>query len=246
MAQHPSHRHSITIYGRKPVLEALQSDVQVIRLHIALSNKPTGIMADIMQAADRREVEVRQHTRRELSFISKNTRQDQGVALDLAAPHLLSIDELPEDNMRLLALDGVTNPQNVGMIIRSVAASQTHGLVLPAKGNASLGPLVIKASAGTLLHCRIYQCDTLDKAIDYLKNRGFVIYGMEGAGTLALNNLPTNTHSLFVMGNETEGLSAQTKQACDGLVSIPMANAVESLNVSAAATLVAFQDMLKS
>ncbi len=129
------------------------------------------------------------------------------------------------------------------MIIRSVAASPMHGLILPSKGNATLGPLVYKSSAGTVVHARIYQCETLQEAIEVMKHRQYLIYGLTGHGTATLNDLPSDANSLFILGNETVGLSPQTQSSCDELVNIPMANGVESLNVGAAATLVAFRPM---
>ena len=152
----------LTIYGRKPVLEALEDHtLPCYRLHLAESNQTGGIIAQIIKLAKARGVEIRFHSRQALSRISRNGKQDQGVAADLACPnHLLLEDFLaksPADNYSLIALDGITNPQNLGMIIRSVTASPCHGLLLPAQGIAAISPLVIKASAGTLFKSRLIQ-----------------------------------------------------------------------------------------
>lgn len=231
----------LTLYGRKPVLEALQSDVIALRLHVA--GKPEGSLVEIIRLARQQGIEIRNHKRRQLSFISKNSRQDQGVALDIEAPCLTDLTGLSDDPGQYLALDGLTNPQNLGMIVRSVAASPMSGLILPSHGSAQLDPLAYKASAGTLVRARIYRCEHLTPALSELKARGFRIYGLDGAGEIQLNQLPMESHTVFVLGNETYGLSPEVRKICDQLVNIPMADGIESLNVSAAATLVAFRQL---
>ena len=225
------------------MLEVLQSNQTAVRLHVAKGIKQTGILEQIIKLADSHNVEIKHHTRRQLSYISKNSRQDQGVALDLHAPNLGRIESLPRDATQLLALDGITNPQNLGIIIRSVAASPLDGLILPTKGNAPIGPLVYKTSAGTVVKAKIYQSETLESAISFLKQHNFTLYGLSGQGSQPLNFIDVEKHSVFILGNESEGLAPQTEAMCDQLIHIPMANEVDSINVSAAATLVAFRHL---
>ncbi len=241
----------ITLYGRKTVLEILQNDqVEIHRLHLAESNRQQGILEEITGLAERRGIEIRRHTRRELSRISRNARQDQGVAIDLISPGFLSLDSLPRSNLpegfELILLDGVTNPQNLGMIIRSVAASPASGIVIPEKGCASIDPLVYKASAGTLLGASIYHCRDITSAMASLKRREVRIVGLDPRGAGSFTTLDSLHPRVFVLGNESRGLSDEVRACCDELVSIPMANGVESLNVSAAATLVAFRRLLNA
>ncbi|MEQ8800474.1 MAG: RNA methyltransferase substrate-binding domain-containing protein, partial [Haliea sp.] len=111
----------LTVYGRKPVLEALLDPALTLHaLHIADSNRDGGVMAEILRAAQRRGVEPRYHGRAELARISRNGRQDQGVAADILCPAFQRLEDylekLPAPPQRLLALDGITNPQNLGMI----------------------------------------------------------------------------------------------------------------------------------
>ena len=152
----------------------MDSSLAIHCLHLADSNRPTGIIAQIIAAAEKRQVAVRYHDRQALSRISKNGRQDQGVALDVICPGFLSLEAflaLPEKPRTLLAIDGVTNPQNVGMIIRSAAAAAIDGLLYPKRGIASLGPLVIKASAGNVFRAPIIRCETTTSAVSTLKTR---------------------------------------------------------------------------
>ena len=236
----------ITLYGRKPVLEILEdASVPVYRLHLAESNKSGDVMNQIKSLAADRGVEIVTHTKQALSRISKNGRQDQGVAVDVESQGYKSVEQLEMNATTLIALDNVTNPQNVGMIIRSVAASPIDGLLLPRQGCARIDPLVHKASAGTVFKSDIYHCSTLHEGLGVLKARGFIKAGLDGEGSTELSTFSPTQPVVYVLGNETIGLSNETKAACDHLISIPLARGVESINVAAAATLVAFRNTFR-
>jgi len=133
----------------------------------------------------------------------------------------------------------------LGMIIRAVGASPMAGVIIPRKGCAPLDAMVIKASAGTIFKTQIFYCDDLQAEIDDLKQKGYRLFGLTGQGRTALPALSSDGPGIFILGNETEGLSTQTLKACDDLVHIPMHNQVESLNVSIAAALVSFRSMYR-
>lgn len=240
----------LTVYGRKPVLEALQdASIPVYRLHLADSNRADGIITDILALARNRGIEIAYHSRLELSRISRDQRQDQGVAVDLRCPRygdFQSWSEQPAANepFRLLALDRVTNPQNLGMIVRSVCASPLTALLLPAKGCAPLSPLVIKASAGALLRCPILRCGELPETLGALAARGADICVLAAAGREALGRYQPRGAVVYVLGNETEGVSPAVAKCATHHLHIPMANGVESLNVAVTAALIAFQPLL--
>jgi 23S rRNA (guanosine2251-2'-O)-methyltransferase len=238
----------LTIYGRKPVQEALQDPhIKPYRLHLAESNKPAPIIREIESAAAQKGAEVHYHSRDALARISKNVRQDQGVALDVECRGFGSAEEFlaqSTDHYELLALDRVTNPQNLGMIIRSVCASPMTALLLPEKGSAKLDSLVIKASAGTLFKARILRCQNLASTLRQFQTAGAEVWGLDAGGTAALGDVKGPGRRIFVMGNETDGLSEEVAALCDRTLSIPMRNGVESLNVSIAASLIAFRTLL--
>ena len=239
----------MTLYGRKPVLEVLADhSVEVFRLHLADSNSSSGIIGDIRRLAGERGIEIQSHSRESLSRISKNRRQDQGVAVDIQPAGYSALNDLPVGPLTLIGLDGITNPQNLGMIIRSVAASPLDGLLLPKKGSARIDALVHKASAGTLFLARIYHAQTLVKGLKQLQQKGFEIIGLSGDAEETLHHLeaPQDRSRIFLLGNETEGLSPEAAALCDRHICIPMANQVESINVAAAATLVAFHPLFVS
>ena len=237
----------ITVYGRKPVLEILSDNsLEIFRLHLAESNRGGGIVEQIKTLASQRNIEICYHSREQLARISRNSKQDQGVACDIHCqgyePYEQALEQLPEISQRpLIALDGVTNPQNLGMIIRSVTASPAHGLLLPSKGCADIGPLVIKASAGTVFKGNILRCDSLARTLKEFKQKGFEICTLSSHQATPLTEFKPTAPVIYVLGNETEGVSKEIAALSDHRVGIPMANGVESLNVAVTAALIAFK-----
>jgi len=235
----------LTIYGRKPVLEALQDpSLKLFRLHLADSNKTADIMQEIVQLAQTRNIDIQMHNKLALSRISKNSQQDQGVALDIHMPSFISAEEFLRDNhnnkFQLIALDGITNPQNLGMIIRSVCASSLTGLLLPNKGCAKLDALVIKASAGTLFKCHIIRCDHLEKTLVAMREHAADICLLDSKGKNSLFDYQPAQSTVYVLGNETSGITTEVEKIATHKLKIPMHNGVESLNVAVTAALVAF------
>jgi 23S rRNA (guanosine2251-2'-O)-methyltransferase len=240
---------TLTLFGRMPALEALQDhSLTVARLHLADSNKPADILREMQALAEARGVEVVFHDKQALSRISKNAKQDQGVALDVVCEKFAQaadlLNALPE-TFEMLAVDNVTNPQNLGMIIRSVCASPSLGLLVPERGCAKLDALVIKASAGTLFRAAIFRTQDLATTLADFAKQGTDIYGLDAKAKLSLQSFTPSPRSIYVLGNETEGLSPPVRKACTRTLSIPMCNGVESLNVSIAASLLAFRSVMR-
>jgi len=239
-------RRFLTVYGRKAVLEALrdrQMDCRI--LHLAKSNRSGGVLQDIQDAALANGLECREHSREELARISRNGRQDQGVALDVYCPQMRELDDyiegLTSAPQKLLALDGVTNPQNMGMVIRSAAAAGIEGVLYADRGNPALGPLVIKASAGTVFKAPLLRCQTLLQACNSLCHNGFELYRLQAKGKRTLfDKKGFADRALFVLGGESDGISRELSALPGENLSIPMANGVESLNVAVSGALVAY------
>ena len=234
----------ITVYGRNVVLEMLQDrTIQIHKLHMAKSNKHEGVVNRILQLARERQIEIKEHTKEQLSRISRNAKQDQGVAADIIAPNYKNVktylENLP-NSFRLLALDGIQNPQNLGMIIRSAAAGNIDGIILPKKNSAKLSPLVIKASAGTLFKIDILYCDDLEEVLPGFLKEEATLYALSSHATQTLHDLTSPPRSVFILGNESEGVSESITKQCNDALSIPMNRGVESLNVAVTAALIAF------
>jgi 23S rRNA (guanosine2251-2'-O)-methyltransferase len=230
----------ITLYGRNVVVEVLQdSTVKVHKLHLASSNKPDGAIKTILALAKTRKIDITYHEKNSLSRISKNAKQDQGVAIDIIAQTYKSANEIKDmKSYRLIALDGIHNPQNLGMIIRSCAAGNVDGIILPKKSSAKISPLVIKASAGTLFKLPIYYCSSLDEIFPSLVDAK--IYSLSSHAKTSIYDVQATEKSIFVLGNESDGVSPEVEKLCNDSISIPMQRGVESLNVAVTASLLAF------
>lgn len=242
----------LTIFGRKPVLEALQDkSVDLHRLHLAKSNRHDGIIEEIIELAKAKGAEIVYHDRQGLSRISKNAKQDQGVAADLVCQAYGDYREFlsapTKSNYQLLAVDSITNPQNLGMIIRSVCAGFVDGLILPEKGCAKLDALVIKASTGTLFRTRILRCKQLHRCLEDFRQHDMHsadVYGLSSHAKAQLKDVPSDRANIFVLGNETHGVSELVSERCNKMLAIPMNNQVESLNVAVTASLIAFRGQI--
>lgn len=230
----------ITLYGRNVVVEVLQDqNIEVHKLHLSTSNKTDGAIKEILALAKKRDIEITYHEKNALSRISKNAKQDQGVAIDIISKSYKSASEIKEmPSFRLIALDGIHNPQNLGMIIRSCAASTLDGIILPKKNSAKISPLVIKASAGTLFKLPIYYCDNLEDVLENLSDAD--IYALSSHAKKSIYDITPSKKSIFVLGNESEGVSPEVIKLCNNAIKIPMQRGVESLNVAITASLIAF------
>jgi len=230
----------ITLYGRNVVIEVLQdASVEVHKLHMASSNKTDGAIKTILALAKTRKIEITYHEKSSLSRISKNAKQDQGVAIDIIAKSYLNAKELQmKESFKLIALDGIHNPQNLGMIIRSCAAGEIDGIILPKKSSAKISPLVIKASAGTLFKLPIYFCNALEDILPSLKDTK--IYALSSHAQKEIYDIQASKKSIFVLGNESDGVSKEVESLCNDSITIPMKRGVESLNVAVTASLIAF------
>lgn len=247
----------VTIYGRRSVLEALaEPSVEVLRV-MAAREAPAAFHKELSAASRRRGVEVEAGTARGVSEISGDARQDQGVVARIRLGSVMDVEALlaryaaaglpgPAGSAgppatALIALDNVTNPQNVGMIVRSVVGSGMDGMLWPLAGSPWISGLIIKSSAACVYRCRIVTCPTLVDGLMSLKQAGFRIYGLVAGSPRSLFDCEPRERSIYIVGSETEGLSREARALVDEELSIPMAGGVDSLNVAVAASLVCFQ-----
>lgn len=230
----------ITLYGRNVIVEVLQdSTIDIHKLHMATSNKSDNTIKKILSLASSRGIEIVYHDKKALSRISKNAKQDQGVAIDIISKNYQNALEIKKlKNFKLIALDGIQNPQNLGMIIRSCAAGYVDGIILGKKNSAKISPLVVKASAGTLFKLPIYFCNSLEEILDDLVDTK--IYALSSHAKKSIYDLTPQAKSVFVLGNESDGVSKDVESLCNDSISIPMNRDVESLNVAVTASLIAF------
>ena len=235
----------LVVYGRKPVLEALTGSVDVARVHIADRAKGE-IVNEILEAARARGVQVNRVSARRVSSISRNGKQDQGIVADIAAPRMQSLMAFLEQRTgrhhatSVLVLDGIHNPANLGMILRTATAAGVDGIVVPDAGTAEIGPLTIKASAGVAFGAPILRIDRAEYAVAQLADERFDVLAIDAEGE-DLFAAQLSDRVAFVLGNETAGISESVAHYCTRSLSVPLSNGVESLNVSAAAAVVSYE-----
>jgi 23S rRNA (guanosine2251-2'-O)-methyltransferase len=167
----------------------------------------------------------------------------QGVVATAAPLPAADVDDLlAHEAAFLVALDGVTDPQNLGAILRSADAAGATGVVVPRHRSARLTPAVMKAAAGAPEYVRIATVSGIPNLLDRARRRDVWSVGLDERGTTSLFDLALADQPLvLVLGAEGRGLARLTRERCDTIVSIPMAGAVASLNVAAAATLACFE-----
>ncbi len=236
----------ITVYGRKPVLEALIDPALTIDKVIVAEHARGETMQEILDAAARRRVPVQRASAHRVKVLAGNGRHDQGILADVVAPRMRPLDSALQtlrSPAAVLVLDAITNPANVGMILRTATAAGIDGVVLPRRGVPSIDPLVIKASAGVAFHAPVLRSSTAELACAALREAGFGVLGLSGsapgAGSLFGDSPPPQV--AYVLGNETTGISPAVAAQLTGWVGIPMAGHVESLNVASAAAVVCFE-----
>ena len=172
----------------------------------------------------------------------------QGVALQLppfeyADPESVFADAFEAAGTGLVvALDSVTDPRNLGAIVRSAAAFGAQGVIIPARRSASMTATAWKASSGAAARIPVAMATNLNRAILSAKKMGFTVVGLAGGGDVSLSGMPGSEGPvLVVVGSEGEGLARLTRDNCDALLSIPMAGTVESLNASVAASIALYE-----
>jgi 23S rRNA (guanosine2251-2'-O)-methyltransferase len=235
----------ITVYGRKPVLEALDDiDLRVDKVIVAEGLRGEPVRA-ILDAARDRGIPVQRASAHRVKVLAGNGRHDQGVLADVVAPRMLPVTEFvealaPGAPATVLVLDRVTNPANVGMILRSATAAGVDGVLLARRGVPAIDPLVVKASAGVAFRAPVLRSGTVEEGCEALRAAGFTLYGLDAGGPSLLDaTLPRRV--AMVLGNETDGLSESVRPLLDGVLGIPMHGGVESLGVASAGAVVAFE-----
>ena len=250
MARRDPHRGEteVVVFGRHPVLDALASehvDVQEVRFAKGIPPGDRKALQSACRAADLAPSEV---AREELSRWTHAARHDQGIAARVRLLRVTEVDvflakatgRAARAPRRLLALDGVTNSQNVGMVVRSVVGAGLDGLLWPTAGQPWVNGLVVRAAAGSIFACPILRCGTLIEGLANLQAAGFTLYGLDAGGRRGLFDLEPAHRSVFVLGSEAQGLSDDGAALLDEGLSIPMTESLESLNVAVAAGLVAY------
>jgi 23S rRNA (guanosine2251-2'-O)-methyltransferase len=231
-----------TVVGRNPVLECLRAGVPATALHIAVGIEADERVSEAVQRAADAGVAILEVPRADLDRMTGGILH-QGLALTVPPYRYAHPDDVlaaalsaPQPAL-LVALDGVTDPRNLGAVVRSAAAFGAHGVLLPQRRSAGITAVAWRTSAGTATRLPVARATNLTRALRDAASAGLTIVGLDADGATSIDELTVATDPLVVVvGSEGRGLSRLVKQACDVAVSIPMASAVESLNASVAAS----------
>lgn len=232
------------VVGRNPVFEALQAGMPIKAAYVAEGAERDDRLRDIFKYAAENSISLLQTTRQELDRLTGGAVH-QGIAIQLPSYSYLHPDDLLADASHdeerpglVVALDGITDPHNLGAIARSAAAFGAHGLIIPERRSASVTAVAWKASAGALARIPVARTVNLNRTLNDFAKAGFVVAGLAGEGETDISGIPgVDGPLVVVVGSEGDGLARLTRERCDVLARIPITSAVESLNASVAASI---------
>ena len=229
------------VAGRNAVFELLVAKVPIKAIHVAEDARRDERIAEIFQLAAERHVALLEVPRSELDKFT-GAAVHQGVAAKLNAyeyahpDELLAVADEQGEPPLIVMLDGVTDPRNLGAVIRSAAGFGAHGVVIAERRTASMTASAWKASAGAAARVQVARATNLTRQLKAYKEAGLMVVGLAADGDISLPELELGDGPLVVViGSEGKGLSRLVAETCDQLVSIPTASTLESLNAGVAA-----------
>lgn len=217
------------IYGRKPVLDSLDTDIKIYKAYIQKQNSK--LVDTIIKKLEEKNIEISFVDKR---FFDKIDVNHQGVMLEVESFKYATMDDVKDAN-RLIILDKIEDPHNLGAIIRSAESFGFDGVIIPERRSASVTSTVYKTSAGAINNIKVIRVTNLTRTIKDLKDMGFWIYGLAGEADSDISKADLKGKVTLVIGNESEGISRLVRENCDMLINIPMLGKVNSLNASVAA-----------
>lgn len=232
------------IIGRKPVLEALNSDEEISQVFI-LFGQEGGIIDAIRAAAKKKGSKVNQVPFEKFRQITQS-KIAQGVAASKSEQKYYDLYEIISESKKsqyplLLILDSIQDTHNVGAILRSADCSGVDGIIITKNNSAPINETVVKTSAGASEHVKITLINNLAHTIDELKQKGFWIVGSYLEGAKDYTKVDYKAPIAVIVGNEEKGIRKLTADKCDHLVRIPMKGKIQSLNVSVATGVLLFE-----
>lgn len=236
---------SEVVAGRNSVLEALRTHIPATTLYVASRLESDDRVKEAVSLATEQGVALLEAPRAELDRITDGAVH-QGVALQVPAYEYAHPDDLLDVELPgaplIVALDGITDPRNLGAIIRSVGAFGGHGVVVPARRSAGMTASAWKTAAGAAARIPVAQATNLTRALESYRKAGFFVVGLDAGGDVSLPGLELADQPLVVVvGSEGKGLSRLVRETCDQVVSIPMAAATESLNAGIATAVALYE-----
>ena len=233
------------IWGKHSVFETLTSERSINRIWCTSEIYSSEKFYILLKELKSKGVLIEEVTWNRLSQLTFGASH-QGVALQLACSKTISLDKLIDFSKKnsvnpiILALDGITDPHNVGAIIRSAEAFDCKGIIIPQRRSAGLTGTVAKVAAGALEHLPVSRVVNLNRALEDLKKNGFLVVGLCGDGQLSISKFDEKSPVVVIIGSEDKGISLLTQKRCDYLLRIPLKGKTSSLNASVAAAISLF------
>ena len=231
--------------GRNALTEALRAGRTIDKVFIADGDTDRGLQRLAAEAKEAGAVIVPVDRRKldQMSF----TRSHQGVIALAAAHDYYTIDDILEEaasrgeNALIVICDELSDPHNLGAIMRSAECAGAHGVVIPKRRSVGLTATVAKASAGAVEYMKVARVTNINNAIGELKEKGVWVFGTAAEGSVPMYKADLTGPAAIVIGNEGDGMSPLVRKNCDMLVHIPMKGQISSLNASAAASILLYE-----
>ena len=233
------------VEGRNAVIEALRAGRAIDKIFIARGDVDKTLGHIASKARDKGIVVV-ESDRKKLDFMSQ-THAHQGVIALCAVREYCTVEDIfavageRGEKPFIIVCDEISDPHNLGAIIRSAECAGAHGVIIPKRRSAGLTAIVDKASAGAAEHMAIARVPNIPAAIKELKDRGLWVYGTAADGQSDLWHTDFTGNVALVIGSEGDGMGRLVRESCDFIVSLPMKGQVSSLNASAAAAIVMYE-----
>lgn len=240
----PKPAPSNMIYGRRPIIEAIQTGKKFDRILLQKSGQGETV-DDIKELVIKYNVPFQLVPTEKLNRLCRSNHQ--GVVGFVALVDYISLEDLlpfiyeKGETPLLLLLDGVTDVRNLGAIARTAACMGVHGIILPEKGSAQINPETIKASAGAISQMNICKVADIIQALKYLKLNGVKIIASDADSKTNIQDVDMKSPMALVLGDEGQGISAETAKHADSFVNIPMPGKKLSYNVSVAAGIMLYE-----
>ena len=243
--QEPKEEVEGQLEGRNALQEALRAGRTIDKVFIASGDTDKGLQRLAAEAKEAGAVVVPVDRRKldQMSF----TRSHQGVIALAAAHEYATIDEILEEassrgeSALIVICDELTDPHNLGAIMRSAECAGAHGVIIPKRRSVGLTATVAKASAGAMEYMKVARVTNINSAIAELKEKGVWVFGTAAEGSVPMYQANLTVPAAIVIGNEGDGMSPLVRKNCDVMVSIPMNGRISSLNASAAASILLYE-----
>ena len=241
----PSGEADGIIEGRNAVTEALRAGTPIDKIYLA-RGETDAALGHIASAARDKGVVVVEADRRKLDGMSR-THAHQGVIALAAMREYVSVQSLLDaaaekgETPLLVVCDEISDPHNLGAILRTAECAGAHGVIIPKRRSAGLTAIVGKTSAGAVSYMPVARVANLPATLEELKKKGVWVYGTAAEGTTSLYDADLKGPAAIVIGSEGSGMGRLVREKCDFLVSIPMKGHISSLNASAAAAILLYE-----